>query len=247
MTATLTVVIAAKDPPPGFLTRCLASLAALSCAGKLDVVIVLSGELPHVDATIVAAFNSFEVVQTPPKGVYAAYNAGIDVAKAPYVLFLGVDDIALPPFAGVVSILEQCDVDLFAAPCFMEKSGLRQPTTNRRSLIRENWCQQGLFYARTALAQRRFDVRYPIQADHKLNIEIVADPQTRLRVGVEPVAFFSSGGLSSRRHDIAFIRDFPQIVGAHYGPLLGMLYAFRWKLAAWIRGPIEQRYRNQGS
>ncbi|HVJ29532.1 MAG TPA: hypothetical protein VNA66_04420, partial [Gammaproteobacteria bacterium] len=67
----------------------------------------------------------------------------------------------------------------------------------------------------------REGVRYPIQADHKLNIDLVTDPTTRLAIGSDPIAFFSSGGLSSHRHDIAFIRDFPAIIWAHYGPLIG--------------------------
>lgn len=247
MTATVTVVIAAKDPPQALLTRCLASFAALSCASKLDVLIVLSGELPFVDENTVAAFKTFEVVPTAPKGVYAAYNTGIEAARGRYLLFFGVDDIALPPLAAVVSTIEQDEVDVFAAPCYMEKQGLRQPTTNRFSLIHENWCQQGIFYARSFFASRKFDLRYPIQADHKLNIEIVSDPNTRLAVGFEPVAFFSSGGVSSRRHDIAFIRDFPQLIRSHYGPLLGLLYATRWRLAAWVHGPIEKRYVNPES
>ena len=107
--------------------------------------------------------------------------------------------------------------------------------------------QQGLFYSRAALAARRFDLRYPIQADHKLNIEVVTDPSTRWAIGYDPVAFFSNGGLSSRRHDVAFIRDFPKIIRTHYGPLLGTLYAIRQRLAAWVHGPIEQRYCNPES
>jgi hypothetical protein len=65
-----------------------------------------------------------------------------------------------------------------------------------------------------------------------------------MAIGFEPVAFFSSGGVSSRRHDIAFITDFPKIVRTHYGPLLGLWYAARWRLSSWVHGPIERRYRN---
>jgi hypothetical protein len=247
MTPILTVVIAAKDPPQGLLSRCLSSFAALPCANKLQVVIVVSGDLPSVDRTTVSVFNAFEVVETAPEGVYAAYNIGIDLAKGRYLLFFGVDDIALPPLTTVVSTIEANEVDLFAAPCYMEKQGLRQPSMNRFSLIHQNWCQQGLIYARTALSSRRFDVRYPIQADHKLNIDLVTDPTTRLAVGSEPIAFFSSGGVSSRRHDVAFIRDFPAIIRTHYGPLIGMLYGLRRRVSVWIRGPIERRYCNPES
>jgi hypothetical protein len=247
MTPILTVIIAAKDPPRDLLSRCLSSFAALPCARKLQVVIVLSGKLPSVDQSTVSVFNAFEVVETAAEGVYVAYNTGIDLARGRYLLFFGVDDIALPPLESTVSSIEENEVDLFAAPCYMEKQGLRRPSMNRYSLIHENWCQQGLIYARTAVSSRRFDVRYPIQADHKLNIDLVTDPATRLAIGSEPIAFFSSGGLSSHRHDIAFIRDFPAIIRAHYGPLIGMLYGIRRRISVWVHGPIERRYCNPES
>lgn len=244
MTPILTVVIAAKDPPRNLLIRCLASFATLDCAQKLQVLVVLSGEFPSIDAATAAAFASFDVIETPPRGVYAAYNAGIDSAIGRYLLFFGIDDIALPSVDRVVSRLEEEQFDLFAAPCYIENKGLRQPSADRRSLIRANWCQQGIFYARVGLSTRRFDTRYPIQADHKLNIDIVSNPLSRVGIGVEPVAFFSAGGVSSQQHDLAFIRDFPEIIAAAYGPLFGFLYRCRRRFSVWLRGPIESRYRN---
>lgn len=242
----ITVVIAAKNPEPLQLSRCLSSFAALGCAGRIQLVLVLSGQMTAMDRTAHTAFESFEVLDTPATGVYAAFNAGIEKVRAPYALFFGIDDIALPGFDAVASQIEQEPYDLYAAACYMQGKGVRSPSANRRSLIKANWCQQGIFYATTQLAARGFDTRYPIQADHKLNIDIVANRSSRVGTSEELVAYFSFGGVSSVRHDLTFIRDFPNIVSAAYGRPLGLYYRWRQRLSVWVHGSLEERYRNPG-
>lgn len=240
----VTVVIAAKDPAPRLLARCLASFATLDCAKRIQLLLVLSGAMDRIDGAVTAAFQSFEVLRTPVRGVYAAYHVGIANARGRYTLLFGVDDIALPGIDAVASQLEAKPFDLFAAACYMQGKGIRRTSPDRRSLIKANWCQQGIFYATSRLAATGFDCRYPIQADHKLNIDIVADPASQIGNSDELVAYFSSGGVSSLRHDLAFIRDFPNIVGNAYGRPLGFYYKWRQRLSTWLLGPLEERYRN---
>lgn len=243
----VTVIIAAKDPDARLLGRCLYSFATLGCAARIQVLLVLSGSMPPLDGAATAAFESFDVVHTPARGVYAAYNAGIDTARGRYALFFGIDDIALPGLDAVASRLEREPFDVYAAACYMQGKGIRQPSSDRRSLIKANWCQQSIFYALPRLAAKRFDTRYPIQADHKLNIDIVANASSRIGISDELVAYFSFGGASSVQHDLAFIRDFPGIVGAAYGRPLGLYCKWRQRLSVWHHGPLEQRYRNPGA
>jgi glycosyltransferase involved in cell wall biosynthesis len=240
----LTVVLAAKDPDERQMARCLASFAALACASRLQMLLVQSGKATPPNAALASAFASFKTVDTPPRGVYAAYNIGIEHAQGRYTLFFGVDDLALPAMDAAFAALEREPFDLFAASCYMQGKGLRAPSADRRALIRANWCQQGLFYATAQLAKRRFDARYPVQADHKLNIDLVADRSTRLGIQHEPVAYFSLGGVSSQRHDLNFVRDFPAIVGAAYGRPTGLYWAWRQRLSILLYGPLEKRYAN---
>ncbi|MGE0114270.1 MAG: glycosyltransferase family 2 protein [Steroidobacteraceae bacterium] len=243
----LTVVLAAKDPEPRLLVRCLSSFSALGCVARIQMLLMLSGKSPVPDREVTSAFASFDVNDTPAQGVYAAYNAGIDHAHGQYVLFFGIDDIALPGMDATIADLEHSRYDLYAAACYMQGKGIRQPSSNRRSLIKANWCQQSLFYARAQFADRRFDLRYPVQADHKLNIDLVSNPTLTLGISGELVAYFSSGGVSSRRHDLNFIRDFPTIVGSAYGRPLGLYWAFRQRLSIMLRGSLESRYCNPQS
>lgn len=240
--ALLTVVVAAKDPDERQLNRCIAAFAALASASRIRILLVQSGNAAPLDRALTAAFHSFDILETPPRGVYAAYNTGIDHAQSRYTIFFGVDDIALPAMDAACAALEREPFDVYAASCYMQGKGLRSPSLDRRSLIRANWCQQGIFYSTARLAQHRFDTRYPIQADHKLNIDLVADPSTRLGIQPEPVAYFSLGGVSSQRHDLSFVRDFPAIVGAAYGRPTGLYWALRQKLSILLYGPLERRY-----
>jgi len=238
----LTVVIAAKDAPPLQLRRCIASFAALTHAPHIEIVLVQSGMPSEPGLSWQAPFHAARIIDTPPNGVYAAFNLGIEAAKGRYLLFFGTDDLALPEMDAVLAQLAHGSEDLHAAACYMQGRGVLAPSMQRRSLIRQNWCQQGIFYSAQRIKQHRFDLRYKVQADHKLNIDLLSDVTLRFSVSAEPVAYFSRGGASSTTHDIQFIRDFPQIVTNAYGWRTGAILKLRQRVAALARGSIEERY-----
>jgi hypothetical protein len=243
----LSIVIAAKSPPVEQFRLCLASFAALANASKLQVIVVKSGELPELPASLIAGFAEFKLVDVPPEGVYAAYNAGCDHALGSYTLFFGADDIALP---AMDSLMEQMlfhddTYTLVAAPCFMQSSGLAKPSRRRSSLIFANWCHQGLFYRTSYLKENRYQGHlYSIQADHKMNIDIVSNRAYRFFVSDLVVAYFCAGGVSSVRPDLQFRADFPAIVGRAYGRHWGWLVRIRQIAIDLVKGPPERRFKS---
>jgi glycosyltransferase involved in cell wall biosynthesis len=241
----LSVIIAAKNPPAPQLHLCLASFAALANAGRLEILIVRSGEMPELPASLTTAFAKFKIVEVPPEGVYAAYNAGCDHANGTYTLFFGADDIALPGMDAVIDqVLSKGDShELVAAACYMQSSGIARPSTRRIGLIFANWCHQGLFYRTAYLKTHRYDRRYRIQADHKMNIDIVSNPANRVHIADQLVAYFCAGGVSSLRPDLQFRADFPAIVGAAYGRPWGWLVRLKQIAIDLVKGPPEKRFR----
>jgi glycosyltransferase involved in cell wall biosynthesis len=241
----LSVVIAAKDPPPDQLRLCLASFAALPSAPALQIVVVGSGSVPKMPRDIADRFWEFCVLSVPARGIYAAYNSGIEAARGTYVLFFGVDDIALPGMQAVFDTLarQPGEFHLYAAACYMQSVGIARPSKRRWSLAIRNWCHQGVFYLRSYLAEHPYQVEYPAQADHKLNIDIVSDPQRRIGVSDDVVAYFSAGGLSSMKPDLTFRRDFPAIVARAYGRPLGALVRLKQILLDTVLGKPEQRFK----
>jgi hypothetical protein len=243
----LSVVIAAKNPPVEQLRLCLTSFAALANAAKLQVILVKSGELNELPTSLVAGFAEFKLVDVPPEGVYSAYNAGCDHAVGSYTLFFGADDIALPGMDTLMDqvLLKDDTYALVAAPCFMQPSRLSKPSRRRSSLIFANWCHQGLFYRTSYLKAHRYQgCLYRIQADHKMNIDIVSNRANRIFVSDVLVAYFSAGGASSLQPDLQFRADFPAIVGRAYGRHWGFLVRLKQIAIDIVKGPPERRFKS---
>lgn len=214
----LTVILAVKDPDPGQFDACLASIAGLRNSARFDLVIVVSGCLPDIHESFKARLHSIHVVYQEPRGVYHAYNRGLDDLHTPYVMVMGSDDILLPGLDNAIdSIVGSRQPHIVAACVLMQGIGVRGPSRFRWGLIFRNWCQQGLLYRTDVFATRRFDCKYRIQADHKLNMELVSDPHTVIQRCDDVICHFSSNGLSQTAHDWVFRADMPDMVREYYG------------------------------
>ena len=241
----ISVVIAAKDPPVALIELCLASFSSLANAHRLQLVIVQSGSLPELQKDALARFGGVKVIVVLPDGVYSAYNAGVKAAEGSYVLFFGIDDIALP---GMDSVIDQLDAavepcHLFAAACYMQSVGVSEPSRCRTSLIFRNWCHQGIFYLRSYMLDHPYQTIYRAQADHKLNIDIVSNRSLRFDVSKELVAYFSAGGVSSLRPDLRFRKNFPSLVGRAYGRPYGLLVKVKQLVIDTLLGDPESRFQ----
>lgn len=238
----LTVVIAAKDAPEHFLQCCLSSFARLSHAGAIEIVIVNSGAFPESGRRFADRFGAFRFVEMPPRGVYAAYNRGVDEATGRYILFFGVDDIALPGMDTVIDVLGTgSDYDLFAAASYMQSTGISVPARIRPAILFRNWCHQGLFYRNGYLKTHPFDVTYPMQADHKANIEMLADQKLHIGRSTELVSYFATGGSSQTAPDLRFRGDLPRIAGQNFGPAWRLAVSFKQRIATLLKGRPETR------
>jgi glycosyl transferase family 2 len=234
----LTVVLAVKDPQAAQFDSCVASIAALRNSSRIDLVIVVSGEVPALSAPVKARLHRVLIVTHPPLGVYQAYNRGLDEACSQYVMVMGCDDLLLPGLDNVIDSLgDQQRPHIVAARTLMQDIGLARPGRFRWSFVFRNWCQQGLLYRADLFTARRFDCKYPMQADHKLNMELVSDAGTVVQCRHDVICHCSSGGLSQQAPDRAFREDMPEIVRQCYGP-------FFWVLAL-LRRRLGDRFRRR--
>jgi glycosyltransferase involved in cell wall biosynthesis len=229
----LTVILAVKDPEAAQFDGCVASISALRNSSSLQLVIVGSGHLPEISDAFRTRLHSLHIVAQEPRGVYQAYNRGLDEVRAPYVMVMGGDDLLLPGLDTVLDFVHDVAIaddsmergrrpHLIAARVLAQDLGIARPTRSRWGLIFRVWCQQGLLYRADIFASKRFDCRYPVQADHKFNMELVSDARTIVAYRDEVICHFSSGGLSSKCRD-SFREDMPEIVRACYGPFFGLL------------------------
>jgi glycosyltransferase involved in cell wall biosynthesis len=242
--AVLTVILAAKDPHPGRFEACIASVAALDNSSRIDLVIVASGSLPAISDSCRARLHRLRIIEQEPRGIYEAYNRGLDEAETPYVMVIGSSDLLLPGLDEAVdSIPAAKEPHIMAACALMQGSGVTGPSRFRWGLVFRNWCQQGILYRTDLFASKRFDCKYRIQADHKLNMALVSDPRTVVVRRSDVVCHFSSGGLSQTAHDWVFREDMPRLVREYYGCFFGLVALAKKQLADWLKGRSRQMQR----
>jgi glycosyltransferase involved in cell wall biosynthesis len=228
----LTIILAVKEPDAAQFDSCIASIAALRNSFRFDLVIVVSGKLPEISDTIKGRLHTVRVVDQEPRGVYPAYNRGLEEIRSTYVMVMGCDDLLLPGLDKVLDSIPTGQLPhIVAARVLMQDIGVVGPSRVRWGLIFRNWCQQGLLYRTDIFSSRRFDCKYPIQADHKLNMEVVSNPAMVIQYRNDIICHFSSSGLSQKAYDWVFREDMPNIVRTYYGPFFWIVALTKRKLA----------------
>jgi glycosyltransferase involved in cell wall biosynthesis len=243
----LTVILAVKNPHAGQFEACVASIAALRNSHLFDVVIVRSSQIPEISHSVRSRVHDIRIIEQEPRGVYQAYNRGLDDVHTPYVLVMGCDDILLPGLDNVVELIADRRMPhVIAARVLMQDIGIVRPSRVRWGLIFRNWCQQGILYRADLFATRRFDCKYAIRADQKLNMELASHPDTEIEYRDDVVCHFSSSGLSQTVIDWVFREDMPHIVRGYYGFWWGVVALMKWKLVNLLERRSRQKHGGAG-
>jgi glycosyltransferase involved in cell wall biosynthesis len=138
------------------------------------------------------------------RGVYAAYNVGLQSACGEYVWFMGDDDYPLDAATGISGIVQEGAVDLLVAPVLFSSGRIYWPTRTLLLLHFLNWCQQGVIYRRRTLLRHKFFRRLTVQADQYVNILLRSDPAIRRKFLAEPICVFGVNGVSGRARDAGY-------------------------------------------
>jgi glycosyltransferase involved in cell wall biosynthesis len=138
------------------------------------------------------------------RGVYAAYNVGMQASRGEYVWFIGDDDYPLDAVAEICPILQLGVVDLLIAPVLFSSGRIYRPTRSLLILHFLNWCQQGVIYRRRVLMRHRFFRRLTVQADQYVNILLRHDRSLKTKFIDQPICMFGVNGLSGRTHDSGY-------------------------------------------
>lgn len=234
----LTIILAVKDTNAKQLNGCVWSIASLRNSSQIDLVVVSSGTFPGMDNGCVSLFYSVKIVDSEPLGVYSAYNRGLDEQLGEYVLFLGVDDLVLPGLDRVIEVVLSMEDRPDFIPCYslMQDIGLSGPSKIKGALMFRNWCHQGLIYGAKLFENKRFDIKYKVQADHKFNLELMANTNLKITYRNDVITHFASGGLTSSYPDLLFRADMPTIVRESYGIFYWLIALTKRKLADLIKG-----------
>ena len=221
----LSVIVPLREPDEAVLARCLVSFDSLPSAARLEVVLVHTGPFDITLCDVARRIGHCVRVECAEPGIYAAFNRGIEHATGRFLLFYGHDDIALPDMEQALQLLasEGDDAVLLACAVYVQGLGVRRPSRLRQAIVLRNWGHQGLFYASALFRGRRYDLRYPLRADHRLNIALLADRGVRCVRSPRVVTYFARGGFStSNIADLHFDAEQARIAGEEFGWLWGM-------------------------
>lgn len=196
----LSVILPVKAPNYLVLRRCMASFAALDQASCVQIVVVYTGHLDFLQIGEYPEFHSVHLKHCEAAGIYSAFNAGIEMAEGSFLLFFGHDDVALPEMDEVLFVLSKsCGGRVVvAAGVYVQGIGVRRATRLRQAVALRNWPHQGMFYSACLFDDQKYDISFPLRADHCLNISFLADRSIRCVRPQQVVSYFSRGGFSTR-------------------------------------------------
>jgi glycosyltransferase involved in cell wall biosynthesis len=238
----VSVILPVREPDPLVLARCLCAFAALPWARRLEIVLVHTGYFESGMQGLSRGVGAVRLVESTVAGIYPAFNTGIECANGRFLLFFGHDDIALPEMQNALELIDTLGPGQVIVACgiYVQGLGLRRPSRLRQGIVFRNWGHQALFYSAEIFRTRRYDPRYPLRADHRLNIALLADPEVRCERSPWVVSHFSSGGFSTANiADLHFDAEQARIASSEFG--------WFWGLALRALLPVVRRLRGLAS
>lgn len=165
--------------------------------------------------------EDLHLISERDEGVYHAFNKALGLASGKYVYFIGAGDTLKP------NILEEIKdfllpelADFVYGRCFFAQSRvLNGGKFTSESFIKDNLCQQGIFYHRRIFETvGKFDVRYRVFADWFFNLKCFLHRDITEQYIDFVIADYEEGGISSRiKNDPVFMRDFAAFVRKKFG------------------------------
>lgn len=218
-----------------FLSDCIQSVIGQTYA-DFEHIIIDGGSTDRTLAIIEE--NSQHIAywkSEPDNGIYDAMNKAIKYAKGDWVYFLGADDTLLPGFSEMAKLLEDPGT-IYYGKAICDNHTIGRDSYNGYEIASLNICHQTIFYPKAVFRKYKYDTRYPVRADHYLNILCFADKELKFKFHPITVAIYNSDGFSSKNSDPVFYNDINEIIKKN----LGIWTAIRYKLRL-IRHKIKGR------
>ncbi|MDD3151171.1 MAG: glycosyltransferase family 2 protein [Candidatus Gastranaerophilales bacterium] len=147
-----------------------------------------------------------KIIIEKEKGIYKAFNCGIDEAKGEYILFLNSDDSFCEAKAVEWSVkkLDKTGADFSYADCMMiNKSRFNKVFSDNIDsfLCSMPFSHQTMFVKRNVLLEMgKFDMEYQLAADYDLIIRLIFDNKKYCYIP-KPIVKFREGGVSFQRSE----------------------------------------------
>ncbi|NCA77618.1 MAG: glycosyltransferase, partial [Alphaproteobacteria bacterium] len=157
-------------------------------------------------------------------GIYDAMNKGLRVCRGDWIYFMGADDEFYDDYVltELVSrgLLNQenivyGNVIIRGDTVWAKNNEVYDGMFDLPKLLRKNICHQGIFYPRSVIEKVGFySENYPVTADWDYNLRCFAKYQFTFVDRI--IAYFQSGGRSTRGDNSKFFNDLPKNILAYF-------------------------------
>ncbi|OOQ60687.1 glycosyltransferase family 2 protein [Mucilaginibacter pedocola] len=224
MPAKISVIIVTFNAAP-VLQNCLDSIFAQAYP-NLEVVVKDGGSTDGTLDIIKANAGKIAVWKSEKDGgIYDAMNIALSYATGDWVYFIGADDELYPGFSDLANELQDASKIYYGRVLIKG-----QPTpgpVDAYKHAKDTICHQAIIYPASVFKKYQFDTRYPIAADHVLNMQCWADKNYSFEFADLMVAHFNDTGVSMTQTDTAFKRDQAALVLKYHGFKIWARFKFR--------------------
>jgi len=161
----------------------------------------------------------------PDKGIYDAMNKSLKYITGQWVYFLGADDELFDEFSDLLYQLNDNSAIYYGRVII---NGKKTPgPVDAYKHAKDTICHQAIVYPATVFNKYQYNTKYPITADHLLNMQCWRDKSFHFEFIDLTIANFNHTGISSTKIDTAFKKDQAGLILINHGPFIWLRYVFR--------------------
>jgi glycosyltransferase involved in cell wall biosynthesis len=144
------------------------------------------------------------IYKYPARGIYNAYNLGLERATSKYIMFMGADDRLCEGFADICNLLKYSNDDYPLVVCqsIIDPSMLKtNHQKDRFNLISVNFCHQSIIYKKELIIKLKFSEKYTVMADWVVNLELYKKYSEKIQYLDYVISIYKQNGFSGRSKD----------------------------------------------
>ncbi|MDT7602598.1 MAG: hypothetical protein QOF61_595, partial [Acidobacteriota bacterium] len=184
--------------------------------------IVVDGGSSEDTLNIIEKYSRELIVSSEPdRGLYDAFNKGIEKASGRYLYFLGAGDRLR---AGVLEEVDRLvptdDRTFLYGSAYLMRLGVVRTghEIGKTHLKHWNIYHQAIFYGREIFETvGKYSLDYEVYSDWEMNMKCFGEPRIPKKFMPLVVADYEGGGVSEIKTDARFKKDRPRLVRKHFG------------------------------
>mgnify|MGYP000879204493 CR=1 FL=1 len=159
-------------------------------------------------------------------GVYDAMNKALDHISGKWVYFLGADDRLLPEFSDFAKNELKDDSFIYYANV-MYKGKKTKGEVDEYEEAKHGIFHQTIIYPAKVFSKYRYNLKYKVNADYALNLQLHGDRDFHFRYEDYIIARYDENGMSSIVEDKAFLEDKAGLILRNFGWKIKTRFFFR--------------------